>query len=346
MGMHRDAAYADRPRQVPARALWRAACEDWDEAVALGEQHGYRNAQATVLAPTGHHRPAHGLRHDGHRARLRAREVQEARRRRLLQDREPVGAERARRARLQRDARCRRSSRTSAARTRCSAAPHVNRAHAQGARASRTRTSRRSRRRSPASSSSITRSRRGSSARRRTTPRRSRKEQRSAKRLLACSSTSASRTAEIDEAQRHDHRPHDDRGRAAPASRALRGVRLRQPLRQDGQALPRADGPREDDGGGAAVPLGRDLEDGEPARTRRRSKRSPRSTRRAGGSASRRSRSTATAARRRSRSRRRRSEGDDARRPKPTRRRDSRRSSRDDAPRRALADPATSEPQT
>ena len=25
----------------------------WDEALALGEQHGYRNAQATVLAPTG-----------------------------------------------------------------------------------------------------------------------------------------------------------------------------------------------------------------------------------------------------------------------------------------------------
>ena len=28
-------------------------CEDWDDAVQLGEQHGYRNAQATVLAPTG-----------------------------------------------------------------------------------------------------------------------------------------------------------------------------------------------------------------------------------------------------------------------------------------------------
>src|SRR4029078_6443989 len=30
-----------------------AARESWDEAVALGESHGYRNAQATVLAPTG-----------------------------------------------------------------------------------------------------------------------------------------------------------------------------------------------------------------------------------------------------------------------------------------------------
>ena len=30
-----------------------AARNAWDEALALGEQHGYRNAQATVLAPTG-----------------------------------------------------------------------------------------------------------------------------------------------------------------------------------------------------------------------------------------------------------------------------------------------------
>ena len=61
MRMHRDAAYAiDRdacrlpgePRAMPGD-LYRAACEDWDDAVALGEAHGYRNAQATVLAPTG-----------------------------------------------------------------------------------------------------------------------------------------------------------------------------------------------------------------------------------------------------------------------------------------------------
>ncbi len=52
MAMHRDAAYQiDRDKCPPA--LYRAACEDWDAALALGEQHGYRNAQATVLAPTG-----------------------------------------------------------------------------------------------------------------------------------------------------------------------------------------------------------------------------------------------------------------------------------------------------
>ena len=41
-----------------------------------------------------HDRPGDGLRHDRHRARLRAGEVQEARRRRLLQDRQPVACRR------------------------------------------------------------------------------------------------------------------------------------------------------------------------------------------------------------------------------------------------------------
>src|SRR4029453_13182669 len=33
--------------------LIEAACNAWDSALLLGETHGYRNAQATVLAPTG-----------------------------------------------------------------------------------------------------------------------------------------------------------------------------------------------------------------------------------------------------------------------------------------------------
>ncbi|MBX3126936.1 MAG: vitamin B12-dependent ribonucleotide reductase [Polyangiaceae bacterium] len=52
MRMHQEAAYAINRDECPEE-LWRAASEDWDEAVRLGEQHGYRNAQATVLAPTG-----------------------------------------------------------------------------------------------------------------------------------------------------------------------------------------------------------------------------------------------------------------------------------------------------
>ncbi|MFO0663366.1 MAG: vitamin B12-dependent ribonucleotide reductase [Polyangiaceae bacterium] len=52
MGMHRDAAYQIDRDGCP-EALYKAACEDWDQAVELGEAYGYRNAQATVLAPTG-----------------------------------------------------------------------------------------------------------------------------------------------------------------------------------------------------------------------------------------------------------------------------------------------------
>jgi ribonucleoside-diphosphate reductase alpha chain len=54
MRMHRDAAHAlaDAPCASDP-ALLAAARVSWDEAVALGEEHGYRNAQATVLAPTG-----------------------------------------------------------------------------------------------------------------------------------------------------------------------------------------------------------------------------------------------------------------------------------------------------
>jgi len=52
MGKHRQAAYAISDRACP-KDLAAAAREDWDEAVRLGAQHGYRNAQATVLAPTG-----------------------------------------------------------------------------------------------------------------------------------------------------------------------------------------------------------------------------------------------------------------------------------------------------
>jgi len=53
MRMHRDASYALADQSCSDSALLGAARSTWDEAVALGEQHGYRNAQATVLAPTG-----------------------------------------------------------------------------------------------------------------------------------------------------------------------------------------------------------------------------------------------------------------------------------------------------
>ena len=52
MRKHRDAAFAIDPSRCPSDLL-RAAHEEWDECLKLGEEHGYRNAQATVLAPTG-----------------------------------------------------------------------------------------------------------------------------------------------------------------------------------------------------------------------------------------------------------------------------------------------------
>jgi ribonucleoside-diphosphate reductase alpha chain len=64
---HRRAAYATeadeyegltvKPMQIDSkkcpRELLEAAREAWDRALMLGEEHGYRNAQVTVIAPTG-----------------------------------------------------------------------------------------------------------------------------------------------------------------------------------------------------------------------------------------------------------------------------------------------------
>jgi ribonucleoside-diphosphate reductase alpha chain len=52
MRKHREAAYTMDDSVVDPE-LVSAARRAWDEAVTLGEVHGYRNAQATVLAPTG-----------------------------------------------------------------------------------------------------------------------------------------------------------------------------------------------------------------------------------------------------------------------------------------------------
>jgi ribonucleoside-diphosphate reductase alpha chain len=52
MRKHRDAMRDVNGRNVPSD-LYGAAKASWDDAVELGEQYGYRNAQATVLAPTG-----------------------------------------------------------------------------------------------------------------------------------------------------------------------------------------------------------------------------------------------------------------------------------------------------
>jgi ribonucleoside-diphosphate reductase alpha chain len=53
MRMHRDASYVIPEHESADEELLAAARRSWEEAVELGERHGYRNAQATVLAPTG-----------------------------------------------------------------------------------------------------------------------------------------------------------------------------------------------------------------------------------------------------------------------------------------------------
>jgi ribonucleoside-diphosphate reductase alpha chain len=52
MRKHRDAIKDIDAKSVPGD-LYEAAKQSWDDAVELGEDFGYRNAQATVLAPTG-----------------------------------------------------------------------------------------------------------------------------------------------------------------------------------------------------------------------------------------------------------------------------------------------------
>src|ERR1700689_1763417 len=50
--MHRASVNNINRTNVPA-ALYEASKDTWDEALKNGEKHGYRNAQVTVLAPTG-----------------------------------------------------------------------------------------------------------------------------------------------------------------------------------------------------------------------------------------------------------------------------------------------------
>jgi len=52
IAMHRQAVNNINARHVPEN-LWDSAKKVWDETLSSGMKHGYRNAQVTVLAPTG-----------------------------------------------------------------------------------------------------------------------------------------------------------------------------------------------------------------------------------------------------------------------------------------------------
>jgi ribonucleoside-diphosphate reductase alpha chain len=53
IGMHRDASRQVNTFHLKDATLAKSMQEVWDEAYALGEEHGFRNSQATVIAPTG-----------------------------------------------------------------------------------------------------------------------------------------------------------------------------------------------------------------------------------------------------------------------------------------------------
>ncbi len=52
MNQHRDAAYRLDRQRIPTDLL-DATLTTWDEVIALGTEHGFRNGQVSVLAPTG-----------------------------------------------------------------------------------------------------------------------------------------------------------------------------------------------------------------------------------------------------------------------------------------------------
>ncbi len=84
----------------PDQDLIAAARRAWDNAIALGQEHGYRNAQSTVIAPTGTiglvmDCDTHGIEPDF--ALVKFKKLAG---RRLLQDHQPGGAGSAAQPRL------------------------------------------------------------------------------------------------------------------------------------------------------------------------------------------------------------------------------------------------------
>ncbi|HEY2575775.1 MAG TPA: vitamin B12-dependent ribonucleotide reductase [Streptosporangiaceae bacterium] len=53
MRKHQAAAQATPATDERDRPVWAAAVREWDECLRIGERNGWRNAQATLLAPTG-----------------------------------------------------------------------------------------------------------------------------------------------------------------------------------------------------------------------------------------------------------------------------------------------------
>ena len=122
IGKHRDAAYAIPDRRACPR---RCSTRHGDLGRRPGAGHAARLPQrAGDRARADRHDRVHdGLRYHRHRARHRAHQVQEARRRGLPQDRQPDGPGGAAQARLLTRPRSRRSSTTSTSARRSRARP-------------------------------------------------------------------------------------------------------------------------------------------------------------------------------------------------------------------------------
>ena len=265
-----------RPRHAARGAPRRAARECWDRAVRARRAARLPQRAGDGARAHRHHRPADGLRHHRRRARFRAGEVQEARRRRLLQDRQPVGAERADEARLQRRRRSQAIVTYVRGHPTLDGAPHINRETLQ-ANGPHRRRDRQGREALPgvfdlrAAFAPVVRRGRATSGSASTPGAR----KRASFTLLAHLGFT---DEQIDEANdivcgrqtvegAPASRPSTTRCSTAPTAAARTGT------------LHRADGARAHDGGGAAVPLRRDQQDHQPAPRGHRRGRRARSTR-------------------------------------------------------------------
>ena len=237
----------------PDQTLVALAKSAWDEALSLGRKARLPQRPDHRHRPHRHHRSGDGLRHHRDRAGLRAGEIQETGRRRLFQDHQPVGAGGPWKPWATPAIRSPRSSPMRSATARIGTGPGD-----QPHRADRPWLW-------PAPRS-----------------RRSRQPCRSAFDIRFvfnqwtlgedfCKGTLGIPAEKLNDptfdllrhlgftkaADRRRQRPclrHDDAGRrAVPENRALPGLRLRQPLRQDRQALSVGRQPHLHDGGGAVA---------------------------------------------------------------------------------------------
>ncbi len=248
-----------------------AAKRAWDDALSLGEGLRLPQCAGDRHRAHRHHRPRDGLRHDRRRTRLRAGEVQEAGGRRLFQDHQPLRARSAGQPRLRPEPRSTTSSPMRSATARWKSfdgRPHPRRAARQGLR--RRRRSARSKRRWNRPSTSASSSTNGHWAKR------------SAREMLKLDAatldapdfdmlkTLGFSKADIDAANLHVCGAMTLEGAPHLKDEHLAGVRLRQSLRPHRQAGAVRREPYPHDGGGAALHLGRHLQDHQHAQQRQR----------------------------------------------------------------------------